>query len=425
MKKILVLILLSSICAIACTSLKKPSKNSAAQTHPYTPARPIKFSLSAFHTSDSESLFYLEIPSTSLLPNPQNTDTIPTALLFIKFTLFDISDGKNPIPVDSLSTTLSLKLSKTKPIHTFNTPITTLPGHTYTLNISLANPPQRHIIHDALFIDKRTEFSNQNFLLSNLNNIPIQDNFLSANNIFRITYLRKNIDSLYVQYSKQEHPLAKLPNNPMPLNLPDFQPDTTFAIKYNPSANLILPNEGSYFFSIDLNQPEGILISNFGENYPRDNRASTLVKPLAYLLPENEFNDLILGDTIPKLAIDKFWLGATGSSEDARSGLRVFYTRMYYANQFFTDHAEGYKSDRGMIFVLYGVPDKIDKDYLGETWSYLVPNKNDLIFRFEKLDSPFNNNTYRLVRNSGRPNYLNQVLAHWRKGKIFNPSAIE
>ncbi len=49
------------------------------------------------------------------------------------------------------------------------------------------------------------------------------------------------------------------------------------------------------------------------------------------------------------------------------------YRRVAYANEHFTnDHAAGWKTDRGRIYIKHGQPDEVLKTVRGETWVYKV-----------------------------------------------------
>jgi GWxTD domain-containing protein len=69
--------------------------------------------------------------------------------------------------------------------------------------------------------------------------------------------------------------------------------------------------------------------------------------------------------------------------ENSMEALERYYDRVFYANEHFKEEKEGWKTDRGRAYILYGAPElqssyqKEDKFY--EVWTY---NKWGLRFLF-------------------------------------------
>ena len=75
----------------------------------------------------------------------------------------------------------------------------------------------------------------------------------------------------------------------------------------------------------------------------------------------------------PKAALDDFWIKCGGNVDKARELIRIYYTRVLYSNYYFTSYKEGWRSERGMIYIIYGPPDKVYKTSEGESWGYKKP----------------------------------------------------
>jgi hypothetical protein len=124
--------------------------------------------------------------------------------------------------------------------------------------------------------------------------------------------------------------------------------------------------------------------------------------------------------------MDNFWLAATGSTDKARMMIRVFYTRMSYANRYFTDYKEGWKTDRGMIYLIYGLPNNINKGSDSETWEYTRKQQaNPLSFVFDRKSSPYSEEYFVLRRGDATPTYWRQATDSWRKGRVFSINDLE
>jgi GWxTD domain-containing protein len=183
--------------------------------------------------------------------------------------------------------------------------------------------------------------------------------------------------------------------------------------------------EGLYLIQTDTAQRGGLFLMNFGASYPREDRTEQLVQPIQYLVSTSEYQRLNT-EGHPKKMMDNFWLAATGSTDRARMMIRVFYTRLSYANQYFTDFKEGWKTDRGMIYMVYGLPDNINKGSNSETWEYARKQQaTPLTFVFERKPSPYSDEYFVLRRGDVQPTFWRQAVDSWRKGRIFSINDLE
>src|SRR5205085_2026998 len=81
-------------------------------------------------------------------------------------------------------------------------------------------------------------------------------------------------------------------------------------------------------------------------------------------------------------------LGIGGSNERARELLKRYYGRVKEANRNFTSYCEGWKTDRGMIFIIFGPPVNVYHSRRDEVWVYgNEANPGALRFIFNKLEN--------------------------------------
>lgn len=187
---------------------------------------------------------------------------------------------------------------------------------------------------------------------------------------------------------------------------------------------------GNYRFEVrsDKEDDELFKARDFGvksENYPAIKTAHELARPLAYLMDEGEYEDLISisdSDSL-KQAIDRFWLREIGDKNEAISVLKLFYQRVEEANKQFSNFKEGWKTDTGMIYVLFGPPWYVNNRLDEMVWSYSYnrddPNYNYLFFQ-PKIQSefyPFEH--YILRRNQQYYNVEFQQVSLWLSGLIL------
>jgi GWxTD domain-containing protein len=144
-----------------------------------------------------------------------------------------------------------------------------------------------------------------------------------------------------------------------------------------------------------------------------------MTEPLAYLATTAEY-DGIRNAQNQKLAVDNFWLDKAGNIEKARELIRVYYNRVFFANFYFTSFKPGWKTDRGMIFIIYGPPQSVKVAATQEKWIYYKNDFNTTVtFTFDHNPTPFALDNYSLQRADTYDTYWRTAVDTWRKGNIF------
>lgn len=162
-----------------------------------------------------------------------------------------------------------------------------------------------------------------------------------------------------------------------------------------------------------------------GDHFPTLLTAKELAEPLVYLMSNDEYNELMSiqdPDSI-KEYIDRFWLSNVGSLRKARTVISLYYERVESANKLFTNFKEGWKTDRGKIYILFGHPWYVDKMQNRLRWSYTF-NTGDPMYNlyFERARAPnefFPFQHYLLVRKSSFHNLEYRQKQLWITGAII------
>jgi GWxTD domain-containing protein len=382
--------------------------------------------LGVFHVSDNESQLYIMLNTAELLVSEANKEGLPKSDVKIHYELYDCTDVENNKLVSDSSTFInSVEIKPQQKIIVFPIQIQTEQGRRYLLLVQTTDLLRRNTIRQFITVNKTNMYSMQNFRLSMLNGSPKPENTISENEIFRIEYRRKPIDKLFIKYMNISQPFASSPLALEPTKELVFKHDSIWEQQYDPSTNFMFGYEGLYLIQADTSKREGLLLMNFGTSYPVEDRTAQLVQPIQYIIGGNEYLKLSAAQT-PKKMMDNFWLAATGSTDKARMLIRVFYTRMSYANRYFTDFKEGWKTDRGMIYMIYGLPNNIHKSSGSETWEYTRKQQaNPVTFVFDRKASPYSEEYYVLRRGEAQPTYWRQAIDVWRKGQIFSINDLE
>ena len=152
--------------------------------------------------------------------------------------------------------------------------------------------------------------------------------------------------------------------------------------------------------------------------FPNVMEPQELIAPLRYIASRSEFQKLTQAQH-PKQALDAFWLACTSSTENARSLLNTYYGRVEEANASFSGLVEGWRSDRGMVHIVFGVPQRIRRDTWNEYWIYGEEGTaNALTFHFRKRRTPLDDNAYELQRSIQFRSVWDRGVSNWRNGRV-------
>lgn len=178
--------------------------------------------------------------------------------------------------------------------------------------------------------------------------------------------------------------------------------------------------EGIYFFKLDSTRTDGLPLFQFGVYYPETKTPKSLFGPIKYLCTNKEYRQLEKFD-LPKHAVDSFWLASSGNINRSKELIRIYYSRVFYANVYFSHATEGWLSDRGMIFTIYGPPKTIYKSDNAERWIY-GESKNliSMDFYFERKRNAFSDNNFVLSRQEVYKSSWYQAVDTWRNGRVYS-----
>lgn len=192
-----------------------------------------------------------------------------------------------------------------------------------------------------------------------------------------------------------------------------------------------LLEKGTYRFEVEIDDPNGETryrardFSVMSENYPNIQTPREMAEPLIYLMDRRE-HERMMGIEDPdelKEAVDRFWLSNVQSMNQARSVINLFYERVEQANKQFTNFKEGWKTDLGMIYILFGPPWYVDRYLNTMQWSYSYDRTDPRYnFTFERPNLrneffPFDN--YLLQRNQGLFSVQYRQVQLWLSGSIL------
>ncbi len=187
--------------------------------------------------------------------------------------------------------------------------------------------------------------------------------------------------------------------------------DTTYTI------TLATGTEGLYAIGTSTNKKPLSYFRIVSKKYPHLASIDEIIEASIFLFTKKE-KKKIVNSSNPKQEYDAFWLENTGSSDRARKMISAYFQRVKESNQLFTSFKQGWKTDMGMIYIIFGPPSKVFRSDKGIEWvykkTYELPNLN---FEFDLKEGDFDTEIFELQRNLAYQNSWFRAIDLWRKGR--------
>jgi GWxTD domain-containing protein len=294
-------------------------------------------------------------------------------------------------------------------------------GNNYSISVTIRDEANSKSSEKLVVTDKDGENNRENFLLfeKGLPTPNFTDRIKNKTN-YILGFEIADTEVIYVNYYNRSFPLPPPPfayYEPKPF---DYNPDDQFVLTADSGQfNFISDQEGFYHFRIDTTVKEGFTLFVSSEEFPEVQNVQNMVEPFRYLVSGKEYKSLLEAPAL-KVEMEKHWVDWAGDRNRARKNIKTYYGRVEIANRFFSSHLEGWMSDRGLIYIIYGEPNKIYKTGQLETWIYGEErNPLSITFRFIKVDNPFTENDYRLSREDYyKPSWYRSIES-WRNGQVY------
>jgi len=200
-------------------------------------------------------------------------------------------------------------------------------------------------------------------------------------------------NSLFVSFYKADFPAASPPFAD-PENKPDRFMFYDSSFRVDPGAKFTPQKPGLYLFQRDTNAAEGFAFRCVNEIYPKFSKISDLIGPMIFITTQDEYTAL-LNTQGEKAKFDKVILDITGDQDRAKNFIRNYFRRVELANIYFSSFKQGWKTDRGMIYLIFGVPDEVSMNDGTEIWFYKTTKQS---FTFVKSGSVYDPENYVLLR---------------------------
>jgi GWxTD domain-containing protein len=186
--------------------------------------------------------------------------------------------------------------------------------------------------------------------------------------------------------------------------------DSTFSL--NNGAKALLKSRGLYLVQQDTGAAEGFCFRVVGNAFPKFTKVIEIPAPLVFVCTMDEHNELIAAKD-DKAKVDKVILDITRDTDRARSFMRNYFRQVELANLYFSTYKEGWKTDRGMLYLIFGAPDEVSRTGLNEIWTYKDKIKERFIFL--RSGSIYDPQHYALLRNRRFQENWYNTIDNWRK----------
>ncbi len=269
-------------------------------------------------------------------------------------------------------------------------------------------------------LDRISKPSRQDFLVTDNHGVPLFRNYVYPADTIEITYRDSSVSEFWCKFFTRDFPLAPPPYNFDIRYEFDYKADSLAKINVSALSGLTLERNGFYHFQTDTSLKSGLTLFNFYSGFPDITSPKMMIEAVRYLTNKKEFEEM-KSSLSPKTAIDNFWLSKGGNEEKTRALIKKYYGRVRDANKYFTSYTEGWRTDRGMIFTIFGSPGTIYKGAESESWIYGSPNSSlALNFFFVKVNNPFTENDYSLTRSPTYESNWYRAVEVWRQGRAYN-----
>jgi GWxTD domain-containing protein len=259
------------------------------------------------------------------------------------------------------------------------------------------------------------------FLVSRTDGEPVFGNRIRYSDSLLITFREEEVDSVWCKCYFRNFALAAPPFS-FDLRAPfNHTPDSTFRLPVNGTAIAPFGREGFYHLQADTSNREGCTLYSVEDGFPKVVTTRQMADALRYLCSRQEFAAI---DTAANLraAVDRFWLERSSWDEDrARILVRKYYNRVGNANRWFSSFTEGWRTDRGMIYVIFGPPNTVYRYSDSETWIYGTENSPaSLNLLFVRVENPYTPNDFVLSRSPIYEAHWYRAVDLWRQGRAYN-----
>lgn len=165
-----------------------------------------------------------------------------------------------------------------------------------------------------------------------------------------------------------------------------------------------------YLVQEDSFSDNGVTLLKTPDYYPKFRRLEELIGPLTYITTPSE--NKMLTDQMTKKGFEDFWIKTYDTKLRAKTAIKRFYDQVERANLLFTSYKQGWKTDQGMLYIIFGPPDRVERSERSEIWRY----DEGVEFEFIRISTLFTASLYSLKRDRKYERIWYNQVGNIRKG---------
>ena len=225
-------------------------------------------------------------------------------------------------------------------------------------------------------------------------------------------------DSTQTEFTLSEFPKFKQLPIP-PFSLKDSPKESFQAIRQTNTNqatldSLVINQEKILRVSSSKHPENGLILSVNEEGFPSFLNEEEAFESHLFLMQKKEKQNNTSKN------ISEFWAMIGLNALQIQSIEKAWAERIKQANMLFTQFNSGWRTDRGMIYTIFGAPNTVYNNGKAEEWNYISSKgKPPLTFRFERCSNIFSLEEYCLVRKSEYATYWYKAIETWRNGTPY------
>lgn len=395
------------------------SLSSSNNKYPYDwEAKLIHPDFMVYHEDADSSLFYFRLASEELLYIRNKPDQPFQSKLLITIDVEALNG--NTYYRDSIAFTYTSSSADKESQQLIGKHKIKLPeGSNYLMRVTVKDQHRGTSAENYVSTNKRELIHRDNFLILDENTLaPLFGNSIEAGQSYLMSSDRVTAERLNLASMAKELPLPPPPDAYQKPKLA-FNPDKNGELVAAMDIWSLALDSGMHVITHPDIQGTMTLFGRV-RDFPEVRELETLTTSIRYICSRNEYRK-INESNYPKKELDDFWIETAGSKDKARELIRIYYKRVREANIYFSSVTDGWRTDKGLIHVVFGNPNKVIKESNAELWIYGEENNlNSLTFRFLKQPSPYTDNLFILERSPMYKPGWDRAVSSWRNGRIFS-----
>lgn len=402
-----------TIAMVSCRSVKGFSSKPA--NAPLAEQKQVDVDVFAYHVNDSVTQIHYRILPENLMYRKIDSTQNFYATVYVSCSL--MPDINSRTIIDSASSSVLYKFQEeSKPIQgTFKLKLKQIDFAYLDLYVIDKNKNIKY--SKPIYINKRNRSVEQNFSIRTDEGLAYATSFEKFKKV-EVRSQRNSGAKLTIDCFYKEFPLALPPFSSQKTDELKYKPDSSFTRYLDSTLVLEMPEYGFYHLRSSNELNEGLSLHTYERSFPGVSDVTEMIKCTRYIMSKEEYENCMNAPD-KKACIDDFWKAIAGSNERAKELLRKYYGRVKESNKRFTSYTQGWRTDRGMIYVVFGEPINIYKSKQEEIWIYGPEiDVNTLKFVFKRTENPFSSNDYILQRSSLYKESWYSAVDYWRQGRV-------